>query len=113
MQNKFVKELKTSKNPTEAARKAGYNQPKQVAYKLMRDEQIAKKIDRLVDVGLDALEDVAQNGRNEMARATAGKALVETGLGKPKDNKQANFGDITINIAKIDPITLSQITAKN
>lgn len=109
MQDNFIKELKTAPNPTAAARKAGYKRPEVAAYRLMRDEEIAKKIDRLIDVGLDALEDVATNGKNEIARATAGKTLVETGVGKPKDNKQSNFGDITINVAKIDPETLKML----
>ena len=109
--DKFLKELPNSPNPTEAARRAGYKKPQQQAYRLMRDEQIAKKIDRLIDVGLDTLEDVASNGRNEIARATAAKTLVETGMGKPKDNKSTTFGDITINVAKIDPATLQALKA--
>lgn len=106
---RFVKELPTSKTPTEAARKAGYSNAKLSAHKLMHDEEVQQRISKLVDVGLDALEDVATNGRNEIARATAGKTLVETGLGKPKDNKQSNFGDVTINIAKIDPAALTAL----
>jgi phage terminase small subunit len=100
---------------TELAKRAGYS-PKSAhvsAHKLMRDEEIAKKIDRLVDIGLDTLEDVAVNGSVEIARATAAKTLVETGLGKPKDNKQSNFGDVTINIAKIDPAALAKLTLQS
>ena len=109
---KFVKEMVNgAKNPTDAARKAGYKNPTLAAHKLMRDEEIAKKVDQLIDVGLDALTRIATEGKNEIAVAAAGKTLVETGMGKPKDNKQSNFGDVTINIAKIDPAALAQLKA--
>ena len=103
--------MATAKNPTAAARAAGYSNAAVAAHKLMRDEDIAKRVNNLIDTGLDALERIATQGKNEIAVAAAGKTLVETGLGKPKDNKQSNFGDVTINIAKIDPVTLAQLKA--
>jgi hypothetical protein len=54
-----------------------------------------------VAVGLDALEDVAINGKVEIARVASARVLVETGLGKPKANNQYDFGDITIVINKV------------
>ena len=101
--DRFIKELATSKSASEAARKAGYSPKRAGSYasQLMKEPELKSRIDRLVGVGLNTLEDVAVNGRVEIARAQAAKTLVETGLGKPKDNKQSMFGDITINVSKI------------
>lgn len=109
----FVRERlkdKTASN-AEIARRAGYS-PKDAdvaANKLMQDERITRKIYGLGEVGLDALEKVATKGKNEIAVATAAKTLVETAYGKPKDNKQSNFGDVTINIQRLDPKSLETV----
>ena len=107
----FIRKVPTAVTPTQAAREVGYKDPQKAAYRLMNDERIAKRVNALVDTGLDALERIATDGKNEIAVATAAKTLVETGLGKPKDNKQSNFGDVTINIAKIDPQMLKELTS--
>lgn len=109
----FVKERlkdRTASN-TEIAKRAGYSthSAKQKAYQIAHDELVQQKISRLVDVGLDALERVATNGKNEIAVSQAAKTLVETGLGKPKDNKSTTFGDITINVAKLDHKALDNL----
>ena len=103
MQDKFLSNLSTSKNATQAAIKAGYS-PKSAqvsASRMMNDEQLQKRIHELNITGLDTLEDVAKNGRNEIARVQAGKVLTETAMGKPKDNKSTFLGDVTINVNKI------------
>lgn len=102
---RFIKALPTAKTAKEAAIIAGYSphSANSMAYKLKHEDEVAQRIASLVDTGLDTLEDVATNGSVEIARVTAAKVLVETGLGKPKDNKSTTFGDITINVAKIDP----------
>ena len=99
----FIKALPTAKSNTEAAIIAGYS-PKtasQKAYQLMNEKAVRSRIDELGEVGLNTLEDVAVNGKVESARVQAGKTLVETAYGKPKDNPSNRVGDVTININKI------------
>lgn len=110
-QDKFIKSLKTAKTPTDAARQAGYAQPKTSAYKLLHDEQLQKKIQSLGILGLDTLEDVATNSKVDIARVQAGKTLVETAYGKPKDNKSTFLGDVTINVLKLDQPAANQLNS--
>ena len=112
-QERFIQALPKAKTAKDAAIQAGYapNSAKQTAWKLKHDLDVQSRISELVDTGLDALERVATTGRNEIAVATAAKTLVETGLGKPKDNKQSMIGDVTINISKIDNESLLKLTA--
>lgn len=107
-QDKFIRSLKTAKNPTEAARQAGYTQPSTAAYKLLNDEQLQKKIQGLGIKGLDSLERIATNKHaNEIAQVQAAKTLVETAYGRPKDNKSTFLGDVTINVMKIEQPTVN------
>lgn len=101
---KFLKELPTAKTPTDAARKAGYAHPGKQAYKMMHSTEIQDRIKHLGEVGLDTLEDVAKNGKVEIARVQAGKTLIETSYGKPKDNPSNTFGDINITVNKVSDI---------
>lgn len=113
-QEAYIKER--AKDPlasgAEVARRVGYSPitARKSAHSIEHNPKLKHRIDQLVDVGLDALEKVATKGKNEIAVASAAKTLVETGLGKPRDNKQNTFGDITINVARIDPNTLKQLS---
>ena len=103
-QDRFIKNLPTAKTPTQAARDAGYASPARAAHQLLHDEKIQKKIQALGNVGLDTLEDVARNGKVEIARVQAAKTMVETAYGRPKDNKTTNIGDVTINVVKLGDV---------
>lgn len=97
---------------TDIARRAGYKGKhiNRRAYEAEHDERVQARLSGLLDVGLDTLEDVAKHDKNGIARAAAAKTLVEAKLGKPKDNKQSTFGDITINVAKLDETALKALT---
>lgn len=100
-QERFIKNLSTSKDPTEAARRAGYAFPEKISSKLMNDEKIQQKIISYGEVGLDTLDKIARKGKVEIARVQAAKTLVETAYGRPKDNKSNIIGDVTINVLKL------------
>jgi len=102
---KFITLLPKAKTPTDAARKAGYAHPAKQAYKLMHSKDIQDRIQYLGEIGLEALEEVAKNGKVEIAKVQAGKTLVETAYGKPKDNPTNRFGDVTINVNKVDDVS--------
>ena len=104
MQDKFLAELPKAKNPTDAARKAGYKRPVEASSRMLADSKIQQKIQDLGIIGLDTLRDVAKHGKVEMARAAAGKTLVETAYGRPKDNKTTNIGDVTINVLRLEDV---------
>ena len=103
----FIEERAKDKlaSGAEIARRAGYSPKiaKQQAYALAhKDDEIKQRIEELGEVGLDTLEDVAKNGRVEVARVQAGKALVEQAYGNnPSGGKT---GNITINISKLEDL---------
>lgn len=107
----FIKAYPKAKNGAEAARIAGYSPKRagQTAYELLRDKELQDKIQRLGDVGLDTLEEVALNGKVEIARVQAGKTLVETAYGKPKDNPTNRIGNVTINVKQLSGETLNRV----
>lgn len=93
-QERFIKELKTSKTATEAAIKAGYSpvRARNTAY------EIRKKIARYGETGLDTLDKLAREGKVELAQVQAAKTLVETAYGKPRSNDE-KYVQPTINIS--------------
>jgi terminase small subunit-like protein len=113
-QDAFVQDYAKTRNATKSALMAGYSPrtARQQGSRLLSNVDIQQRLEGLVTVGLDALEDVAINGKVEIARVASAKVLVETGLGKPKANNQNDFGDITINIMRLDPATLKTIPVK-
>ena len=96
---------KTASN-AEIARRAGYSPKvaKQVGWKNERSADVQNRILELGEVGLDTLEQIARDGKVEIARVQAGKTLIETAYGKPKDNPSQKFGDITINVHKLNEV---------
>lgn len=104
---KFIEEK--AKSPTasnsEIARRAGYkpgNSARNAGYNLTRkDDEVAKRIQELGEVGLDTLHDVAKNGRVEVARVQAGKALVEQAYGQ---NQGKVVPNVTINVNKLSEL---------
>ena len=104
-QDNLVKErLKDHKaSDVEIARRAGYSNKtaSKKAYSLLQNDKIQAKIQEYGEIGLDTLKDVAKNSKIDIARASAGKTLVETAYGRPKDNKQNIIGDVTINVLKL------------
>ena len=104
-QDNFV--LERVKDPkasdTEIARRAGYSEmtAKKRAHSIKNNDKVLKRIQDLGITGLNTLEDVAKHGKVEIARVQAGKTLVETAYGRPKDNKQNIIGDVTINVLKL------------
>lgn len=109
LKEKRYRELrKTAKNQTEAARKAGYAHPTVAASKL------EKRIRALGEKGLDTLERIADNGRNEIAVVQAGKTLVETAYGKPAPPTNQITGNIIISVNKLPKENeLKQIVNQN
>lgn len=74
----------------EIARRAGYSVKRAgvTAFELERRPEIQAKIAEYGEIGLDTLKDVAQNGRNEIARSASGKTLAELAYGRPKSNDE-------------------------
>ena len=102
-QNTFVTEYAKDGNATQAALRAGYapSSAHQRGYELVRNSEVQQRLDELGVVGMNTLEDVAINGRNEIARVGAAKTMVELAYGKPKNRDSTTFGDITIVINKV------------
>lgn len=67
---------------------------------------LEEKIAKYGENALDSLNDLVKKGKNEVAVAAAGKTLIETALGKPKSNDQdvSKFGNVTINVQRLEDI---------
>ena len=60
--------------------------------------RLKKKMDKYGETGLDVLDNIARTGQNEIARVQAGKTLIETAYGKPKNNDKDSLQSAPINI---------------
>lgn len=114
-QDKFVDMVVSGLNPTEAARVAQYNHPKQDAWRLLQLPKIQREIrDRstaLLDtkgavVGVNTLIKIAENEKAPAAaRVQAANSLLDrAGIGK-KDSKSQGLGDKSISemgLAELD-----------
>ena len=91
-QDVFIREYSMGFNATKAAIKAGYSPhtARQQGSRLLTNVYIQQRLESLGLVGLYTLEDVAKNGKVEIARVYAAKTLVEMAYGKPKNSNTAN-----------------------
>ena len=102
-QKRLLQALPKAKNYREAGLMAGYKDSKylpQIVSQAIHHTNLKHYVDSLGILGLQTLEDVATNGKNEIARVNAGSKLIETAYGKPKEQVQET-GNITIVINKI------------
>jgi len=101
-QDIFVTEYAKDGNATQAALRAGYASTSayQRGYELVRNSDVQQRLVELGVVGLDMLEDVAVNGRVEVARVAAAKTLVEYSIGKPAKRLNENQ-QVNINVIKV------------
>jgi len=95
-QEKAIQALKDPKVKTykEAGLIAGYAE-KSAKVSMSR---LKKKIEKYGETGLDVLDNIARTGINEIARVQAGKTLIETAYGKPKNNDKDNNSNAPVNI---------------
>lgn len=102
-QDDFIFYISKGFNKTQAAIRAGYSSKtaRQQGSRLFTNVDIQQRVDELGIVGLYTLEDVALNGKVEIAKVNAAKTLVEMAYGKPKSTNQTTYGDITIVMNKI------------
>ena len=102
-QKKAIEALKDPKVKTykQAGLIAGYSE-KSVKVSMSR---LKKKMERYGETGLDVLDNIARTGQNEIARVQAGKTLIETAYGKPKNNDKDNNNNAPVNIIfnRIEP----------
>ena len=95
-QKKAIEALKDPKVKTykQAGLIAGYSEKSvKVSMSLLK-----KKMEKYGETGLDVLDNIARTGNNEIARVQAGKTLIETAYGKPKNNDKDSSQSAPINI---------------
>ncbi len=83
-QDNFIFYYAKSGNATQAAIRAGYSPrtARQQGSRLLTKAYIHQRLNAAGQTGLNALEDICLNGKNERAQVQAAKTLVELAYGK-------------------------------
>ena len=105
-QKRFVDEYRKTGKAKHSAIVAGYA-PKYAnvqGYKLLNDKNLLRFIARSGEIGLDVLNQVAIEGKVEVARVMASKELVERAYGKAKSNDldKKTVPNITLVFNRVD-----------
>ncbi|MEI7486293.1 MAG: terminase small subunit [Chryseobacterium sp.] len=91
-QDLFIQEYSKTGNATQSAIRAGYspNGARVTGHRLVTNTNIQQRIKELGYTGLDTLNEIALHGKNEIARVSASKILIEMAFGKPKSQVPNN-----------------------